>query len=280
MNRRGMALLIVLWLLVALVGATGVTLAALRSGERASRNRLALARGAWAAEACLAVARARYAGGATTKHSAPALGLDSIDLGSPIWCRLTVEAPDTRVPLNSAGPAMLRAALAGRREGGQAGGRDGGRGDSLLAIQLLQGRPWPDLAALRGLSGCDSSCAAELEGRFTVRGSGRIDPNTAPFPVLAALPGMDRAGTEAILGARRGGVVFHESEQLIAILPAASRTAVLGDFPGFIAATEWTPSELVLHLEGHAGADAPVAQITVTVIPLTDRLAITRREIR
>ncbi|MEO8139365.1 MAG: hypothetical protein ABI742_06955, partial [Gemmatimonadota bacterium] len=106
MNRRGLALLAVLWLLVSLVGVAGVTMAALRAGERASLNRLALARGGWAAEACLAILRARYVAPGASQRPVERLALDSIDLGSPIWCRLTLESPGTRVHLNRASPAM------------------------------------------------------------------------------------------------------------------------------------------------------------------------------
>ncbi|MDZ4863741.1 MAG: hypothetical protein SGJ01_09880 [Gemmatimonadota bacterium] len=264
MNRRGMALLVVLWLLVALLGATGVTLAAVRSGERASLNRLALSRGAWAAEACLAIARARWLGGQAIKRTAVTLVLDSVDLGAPLWCRLAVESPATRVHLNLATPAMLYAVF----------------GDSALVAEILAGRPWPDVIALRRLSRCDSNCQSAAQQRLTVRGAGQIDPHLAPAEILVALPGIDRAGAAAILSARRGGVSFRTPEELLGVLPTISRQAVLRDYPGFLAATEWSPSQLVLHLEGHAGGNSPVAQITVTAIPLTDRLAIIRRELR
>jgi hypothetical protein len=42
----------------------------------------------------------------------------------------------------------------------------------------------------------------------TVHGDGRINANTAPEPVLAALPGVGSAGADAILSLREGGGVL------------------------------------------------------------------------
>ncbi len=264
MNRRGVALLAVLWVLVALMGVAGVTLAALRSGERASLNRLALTRGRWAAESCLAIVRARYAKPGAIARPLEQLAIDSMDLGAPIWCRGWIELPDTKVNLNRATPAMLVALVR----------------DTLLVQRILAGRPWPDARAMGTALVGDTTRLEWLEAVFTVRGSGRIDPDRAPLEVLAVLPGMDRAGALAVLGARRAGRQFQDADQLIGVLPPAARVSVMADYPSFVAATEWAPSEVVLHLEGHGGATAPVARVVVTVIPLADRLAIVRREAR
>ncbi len=264
MNRRGVALLAVLWLLVALMGVAGVTLAALRSGERASLNRLALTRGRWAAESCLAILRARYVKPGAMAGPLDQLAIDSMDLGAPIWCRGSIELPDTRVHLNRASPTMLFALVR----------------DTLLVRRILAGRPWPDPLVMERALGADTTRLEWLEAVFTVRGSGRIDPNRAPLEVLSVLPGMDRTGALAVLGARRAGRRFQDADQLLSVLPPAARVSVMADYPSFVAATEWAPTEVVLHLEGHGGAAAPVARVAVTLIPLADRLAIVRREAR
>jgi len=52
MNRRGFALLAVLWVLTALTALTGAGLLVARLGSETTRNRSLLARAEWAREAC------------------------------------------------------------------------------------------------------------------------------------------------------------------------------------------------------------------------------------
>src|SRR5437763_1728769 len=60
-SRRGFALIAVLWVITALAALLGVALATTRLGTLTTRNRVLLARDRWAAEACLAIAAARWA---------------------------------------------------------------------------------------------------------------------------------------------------------------------------------------------------------------------------
>src|SRR5256885_8451157 len=61
MSRRGFALLAVLWTLTAITMLTGVAMATARLGSTTTRNRVLLARAAWAREACAEILEARYA---------------------------------------------------------------------------------------------------------------------------------------------------------------------------------------------------------------------------
>jgi len=94
MNRRGVALLTVLWAVSVLSVLAATGLAAVRTGERTSFNRIALARGRWAAEGCLAIAQAR---GVSRPDS---IG-DPIDLGTArcSW-RISRTSPDARSPVD------------------------------------------------------------------------------------------------------------------------------------------------------------------------------------
>src|SRR6266700_2623032 len=61
MSRRGFALLAVLWTLTAITMLTGAAMAVARLGSMTTRNRVILARAAWAREACAEILQARYA---------------------------------------------------------------------------------------------------------------------------------------------------------------------------------------------------------------------------
>ncbi len=247
MNRRGMALLVVLWLLVILTGLAGVTLAGGRVGSAASRNRTVLLRGQWAAEGCLAVFRGR--GGS-------ARGLDSLDLGQGTWCSLVVTDPANRLHLNLAAESQLRAFV----------------GDSVRAADIVARRPIPAVAALTG------RLPPGMLAHLTVEGSGRINPNTAPAAILAALPGVGPDGAQAFL-LRRGQPPLQNADEALAALPAHVRDRVLGQYDTFVAATEYASSHLLVTAEGHIGAGQPVARLAVTLVPTAGRLAVIRREV-
>src|ERR1700758_1036367 len=84
MNRRGFALLAVLWTLTAITMLTGAAMAVVRLGSTTTRNRVLLTRGAWAREACGEMLQARYAQDASVRR------VDSVDLSRNTWCRATL----------------------------------------------------------------------------------------------------------------------------------------------------------------------------------------------
>src|SRR6266540_968421 len=100
MNCRGFALLTVLWLITALSSVVGLALAATRLGQRTTLNRIALTRGRWAAEACLAIAQARWA-----QHRLADTA--TIDLGRGVQCEWRIEDPTARINVNAAEREVL-----------------------------------------------------------------------------------------------------------------------------------------------------------------------------
>lgn len=88
MNRRGFALLGVLWAVTALAGIAAIGTSDARLGARASANRIALTRAAWAAEGCLALVFAAtdgvLRGGGSLAASAPA----SLAFSREVHCRV------------------------------------------------------------------------------------------------------------------------------------------------------------------------------------------------
>jgi type II secretory pathway component PulK len=255
MNRRGAALLLVLWLLVLLSGLVAVGLGGARTGAAAARNRLALLRAAWAREACLEIVVGRARGLPDDSLSPERLSLDSVDLGQGIWCELGLDDPGERLDVNQASGESLRLLT----------------GDSLLAERLLAGRPWP---AVEALSPDLSRWAAGL----TVRSPGRVNLNRAAREVLRALPGVGNDGAAAIVARRPTGPPIRTSDEAIAALPRASRARVLAQYDRFVASVAFRPGILVATSTGHAGPAPLRARVIATLVPAGDRLAIIRRE--
>ena len=91
MNRRGFALLAVLWTLTAVTVLGGAAMVVARLGAATTRNRILLTRAGWAREACVEILSSRYAYQAAiqaeagqTDGSVQLHPLDS-DLGCPGW---------------------------------------------------------------------------------------------------------------------------------------------------------------------------------------------------
>src|SRR5437660_2833496 len=101
MSSRGFALLAVLWTLTAVTAFTGAALTVARLGTTTTRNRVLLARAAWAREGCVEILQARYAQDGSVRH------LDSVDLGRGTWCSATVEDPSAKLNPNLADRAAL-----------------------------------------------------------------------------------------------------------------------------------------------------------------------------
>ena len=101
---RGFALIAVLWTVTVLAGIIGLAVGAARLGQRTSLNRIVLARGRWAAEACLAVAQARWGQHRLTDTA-------TVDLGGATRCAWELLDPTARVNVNTADRAVLVALL-------------------------------------------------------------------------------------------------------------------------------------------------------------------------
>lgn len=282
MNRRGIALLGTLWLLAALatVAAGTMTLARLERG--ASINRIALARGRWAAEGCFAILQ-----GSAGRGHAPA-PIDSADLGAGVWCRATIEDPGARVRLDIANtpllatlvvdPARTAALLDAldendtpRAEGAERGwylehGATPPPNGPFLSVE--------DLALVRGF---DSATVARLRPFLSVRGGTRVNVNAAPVEVLRLVPGIAE-GAELIVQRRERGHSIRDMDDLLGGLPANLRAGALGQYAELHALVTFTPERLLLHLEGHVTEAPIVARTVIEVVPATERLAILARE--
>jgi Type II secretion system (T2SS), protein K len=262
MNRRGAALLLVLWLLVLLTGLTAVSLGVARVGTAAGRNRQELLRAAWAREACVEILLGRAAGKPSSEWEPESLALDSVDLGDGIWCRLEVSDPGGLLHVNLAGRPALMALV----------------GDSTLADSLLGRRPWPAVEALLDWKQRGDLAVTGWLGLLAVRGAGRVNLNRAPLAVLATLPGLGEDGARALVARRSQGRRLRTLDEAVGELPPSARGPVLAHYQDFSNAVSLAPEQLIAVATGRV-RDSPLsARVVVTLVPAGTRLAVIRRE--
>ena len=266
MKRRGFALLAVLWTLAAVTVAVGGTLAALKDGARASRNRILLARGRWAAEACLAIAGARWEAGRWSDSG-------SIDLGRGTRCAWHTQDPAARLNLNTAERAVLVSLLT---SAGMAADRASALVDSVVARR--RHAPFASPEQLRDIADAPDSVLALL----TVDGPGTVNANAAAPRVLAALPGLGPEAVDRIVGRRAGGRPLPSLDALVAALSPAGRAALLAEYAALARLLVFSPAQLEIEAAGWVEADSttPRASIVVVVVPLPSRLAVIRRRLQ
>jgi general secretion pathway protein K len=290
MNRRGFALIAVLWLLAALSLLAGGSLAAARSGLTASRNRILLAREAWAREACVEILLGRYAkAAAEAPLSRKLAGLDSVDLGRGTWCSAKLEDPSTRINLNLADPATISTllrndsladALLDWRDPDDVPRRLGAEASWYRSQHRLQPRngPLASLDELRLVRGFDSLTVIHLATLLTVRGNGAVNPNTASIPVLRAMLDLPEDAVASLNQSRSRGHPIGSLDELLGMLSAPSRTLLASRYQELLQRLRFSPAELTALVTGRVGGSPLRANLVMTLVPLPDRLAVIRRE--
>jgi type II secretory pathway component PulK len=282
MSRRGFALLAVLWTLTAMTVLTGAAITVARLGSATTRNRLLLARAAWAREACVEILEARYAQDASIR------ALDSVDLGRGTWCTASLEDPSVKLNLNLADRQALGAVL-------QTVVRGSAVVDSLVDA-LLDWRdpdtvprplgdessgnrngPLADVWELRSVRGFTDSLVASLVPFLTTRGTGAINVNAAPPEVLAGLPGITEETTRLLM-MHRGRTPLPNADALVGVLSPGARATLLASYPEFVRAAVFAPPQLVGVVTGGVRGAPITARVTLTLVPVAGRLAVIRRE--
>lgn len=259
MNRRGFALLAVLWVITALTALTSAGLLVARIGSDTTRNRFILARAEWARDACEEILTARFAADPTVRSLAP------IDLGRGTWCRASLLDPAAQLNINRADPdalAQLFAAVGVERA---------------LADSVIQHRRQGAIYDLQQVPGIDSSGIARLASFITTRGTGVVNINAAPPEILRLLPGMTEESVVTIM-IRRSTRPLLNADELAGALSPSSRNVFLKSYAEFVRETVFTPPQLIAVLEGGVRGRALVARATLTVVPVPGRLAVIRRE--
>jgi len=257
----GFALIAALWLIIALAGVVGLATGTARLGQTETLNRIALARGRWAAEACLAIAQARWDQGRLADTG-------TVDLGQQTRCSWRLTDPTTRLNVNVADSAELAPIVCPHPD--RACGLD-----SLL--RLRDAAPLTDLAQAAVVPGVDSSALALL----TVDGPGSITANSAPPVVLRVVPGMTAEARWRLENRRLMGRPYPSLDALAADLSPPARDVVLAHYADLAGQITFTTSLLRLTslgwVEGMGAADRLHATVELLVVPLSGRLATVRR---
>jgi type II secretory pathway component PulK len=209
-------------------------------------------------------------------------------LGRNTWCAATLEDPSAKLNLNVADRAALVAVL-------QTVVRGSVVVDSLVDA-LLDWRdpdalprpfgdessgnrngPLADVWELRYVRGFSDSLVKSLTAYLTTRGSGPINVNAAPSEVLATLPGMTEE-TVRMLIMHRGEAPLPNADALAGLLSPGARRTLLASYPEFVRSAVFTAPQLVGTVIGGVRGTPLVARVTLTMVPVTGRLAVIRRE--
>lgn len=258
MTRRGFAVIGTVWLLVVLIAAVAAVNASVRVGLTRSRNRLLLNRAEWAREACAEILLGRYRRAATLGPFNPlTIAGDTVDLGRGTWCAVQVEDPGARVNLNLADSVLLTRLL----------------DDSTLVRVILAQRPLESVDQLETPE-LDSLVGSKLERFATVRGTGRVNLNSAPREVLQAITSLLPGRITEVLENRRAG-------NLIADMGEIGMERIQGGSGSLhegLARVTLSPDQLVAEVQGGVRGSPIRVRAVLTLAPLPDRLAVLRRE--
>lgn len=238
-GRRGVALLLVLWLIVVLGAVAAAVAAGVRIEGDIVRNIRARAAARYAAESGVIAAKVRLeellrdaVTSAQLARVLPRLDAELAELreqplGDVALFQVAVTDLNARIDLNEADPAMLlgllqqfvgaerAAALVDALEDWK-DADDLRRPNGAEAQEYARAgspfrppnRPLHRLDEMTRILGFSEALADRLAPYVTVQSDGRVNLNTAPEPVLAALRGMGPAGARLLVAARERGEVF------------------------------------------------------------------------
>ena len=241
-DRRGVALIFVLWLLVLLgvIVAEVVSQARMESEILSSLRSRTVAR--YSAESGILAATVRIEELLDSARSLPErittfrdlstrlAGLNDVALGSGRFGVAVVDL-NARIDLNRADAATLeglfRQFTTDRR--------------AEHAVELLKQAPLHRLGELTDMQGIDDSLALAVAPYVTVWSDGLVNINSAPEPVLAALPGVSVTVARSLVRRRETGELVFGPD------PVRSQ---LAGVPGGVAALAVLPSRLLIVSRG------------------------------
>jgi general secretion pathway protein K len=144
---------------------------------------------------------------------------------------------------------------------------NGGEREEYLAegaLVLPPNRDFLDIDELRHVRGMTPEIYVRAAAHLTLIGGGRININSAPEPVLSAVPGLDRAAVAAILRARESGQLPRSQRQLVGLLPSATAQAIAMQGRDFTARTTYTTDQVEILAQGWV--DGGVVQVMSRVV--------------
>jgi type II secretory pathway component PulK len=128
------------------------------------------------------------------------------------------------------------------------------------ALVLPPNRDFVEIDELRHVRGMTPEVFVRAAPHLTLIGDGDININSAPEPVLLAVPGMDKPGAEAILRLRDSGYLPRSDRELQALVPGsvAQTIDIMGQ--AFRGRSTYTTDQVEILAQGWV--DGGVIQVT------------------
>jgi type II secretory pathway component PulK len=132
------------------------------------------------------------------------------------------------------------------------------------ALVLPPNRDFVEIDELRHVRGMTPELYVQAAPHLTLIGDGDININSAPEPVLLAVPGMDEAAATTILRLRDSGYLPRSDRELMAMVPGAVAESV--DIMGreFRGRSTYTTDQVEILAQGWV--DGGVVQVTSRVV--------------
>jgi general secretion pathway protein K len=132
------------------------------------------------------------------------------------------------------------------------------------ALVLPPNRDFVDVDELRHVRGMTPEIYVAAAPHLTLIGDGQINLNSAPEPVLLALPGMDRGTVTQLLRLRESGVFPRSDTELRALLPEGSIQSIDARGRSFTNVRTYTTDQVEILAQGWV--DGGVVQVTSRVV--------------
>jgi type II secretory pathway component PulK len=132
------------------------------------------------------------------------------------------------------------------------------------ALVLPPNRDFVDVDELRHVRGMTPEVYVAAAPHLTLIGDGQINLNSAPEPVLLALPGMDPGAVTQLLRLRDSGVLPRSDMELVALMPSAVVQAIEARGRGFSSRRTYTTDQVEILAQGWV--DGGVVQVTSRVV--------------
>ncbi len=144
---------------------------------------------------------------------------------------------------------------------------------------LPPNRDFAEIDELRYVMGMTPELFAAIRPYVTLIGSGIINVNAAPEPVLEALPGMTPATAATIMQLRDSGTYPRSSTELRQMLPAAEAADIQANLQAFNRSTTFATNEVEILADGRVDGGPVHVQATVVVTRTTAGAAVIWRQV-
>lgn len=298
-RRRGVVLLAVLWVIVALASMGLAISLTGRDAIAAAQNRMSLARAGWRADGCMAVARSAASDALADQRRADIVwrSLDDVILGSPLvtssGCALSLRAGGTVLDVNTADAEELRRlflalrvlpdaadslvdAILDWRDADDEPRRSGAERSWYESVHAFAPRNGAladvrEIARVRGMSGplgIDSVLGVETS---------RITIDRAPRAVLAALPGFSDELVAQVLDQRERGALPTDLLTLVGGLSPSARDSLTARYAEVVPLVTMSPDAWIVTVQVRDASSPAVATVEARFVRSGTGITLARR---